>query len=197
MYLKIFIKTNISLYNNLWWKIIIYSFSYSHWLLLRNNYKSQKVTSVDVISRLAAAQNSEETPFNYLLLFLLQKPRHIFCHCSPELRRRCWSSAMTSVAVAVNGAVGGEGGKGSRLAVRWALENLVPKADRVVLVHVMPKITSIPTPCAFSFVPLFSLLFLVDRVSVWKSITWCISSTAICSKTPKFYCLCFVDNQTF
>lgn len=53
---------------------------------------------------------------------------------------------MTSVAVAVNGAVGGEGGKGSRLAVRWALENLVPKADRVVLVHVMPKITSIPTP---------------------------------------------------
>ncbi|XP_061995493.1 U-box domain-containing protein 34 isoform X1 [Rosa rugosa] len=49
---------------------------------------------------------------------------------------------MTSVAVAVNGG----DGNGSRRAVRWAVENLMPTAGRFVLVHVMPRITSIPTP---------------------------------------------------
>ncbi|KAK9948014.1 hypothetical protein M0R45_003605 [Rubus argutus] len=49
---------------------------------------------------------------------------------------------MTSVAVAVNGG----DGNGSRRAVKWAAENLMPRADRFVLVHVMPRITSIPTP---------------------------------------------------
>lgn len=53
---------------------------------------------------------------------------------------------MTSVAVAVNGVRGGKGGGASRRAVRWAVENLLPTADRFILVHVMPKITSIPTP---------------------------------------------------
>ncbi|XP_062091076.1 U-box domain-containing protein 34 [Humulus lupulus] len=48
--------------------------------------------------------------------------------------------AMTSVAVAVHG------GSSSQRAVSWAMENLMPQADRFVLVHVMPKITSIPTP---------------------------------------------------
>ncbi|KAL6226725.1 hypothetical protein ACLB2K_000686 [Fragaria x ananassa] len=49
---------------------------------------------------------------------------------------------MTSVAVAVNGG----DGNGSRRAVKWAVKNLMPTADRFVLVHVMPRITSIPTP---------------------------------------------------
>ncbi|XP_041005583.1 U-box domain-containing protein 34-like [Juglans microcarpa x Juglans regia] len=53
---------------------------------------------------------------------------------------------MTSVAVAVNGGSGGGRGRGSRRAVRWAVKNLMPRADRFVLVHVMPKITAIPTP---------------------------------------------------
>ncbi|KAE8651489.1 U-box domain-containing protein 34 [Cucumis sativus] len=57
-----------------------------------------------------------------------------------------FSKAMTSVAIAVNGVRGGKGGGGSRRAVRWAVENLLPTADRFILVHVMPKITSIPTP---------------------------------------------------
>jgi hypothetical protein len=61
---------------------------------------------------------------------------------------------MTSVAVAVNG---GGGGKESRRAVLWAVENLMPEADRFILVHVMPKITSIPTPSTFSFFFSFSL----------------------------------------
>ncbi|XP_010467886.1 PREDICTED: U-box domain-containing protein 34-like [Camelina sativa] len=51
------------------------------------------------------------------------------------------------VAVAVKGLIGDKfGGAGSRRAVRWALDNLSPKADRFVLVHVIPTITSIPTP---------------------------------------------------
>lgn len=54
---------------------------------------------------------------------------------------------MTSVAVAVKGG----GSSGSRRAVNWAVENLMPKADRFVLVHVIPKITSIPTPCIYMF----------------------------------------------
>lgn len=59
------------------------------------------------------------------------------------------SKAMTSVAVAVNGVRGGKGGGASRRAVRWAVENLLPTADRFILVHVMPKITSIPTPSMY------------------------------------------------
>ncbi|XP_054820746.1 U-box domain-containing protein 34 [Prosopis cineraria] len=51
---------------------------------------------------------------------------------------------MRSVAVAVNG--GSSAGRGSRRAVQWALENLMPQADKFILVHVMPIITSIPTP---------------------------------------------------
>ena len=83
---------------------------------------------------------------------------------------------MTTVAVAVNGVAGGDGGRGSRRAVRWAVENLMPTADRFVLVHVMAKITSIPTPCMFLhfflyfyflFFPFLSALF-DSRESVVK-----------------------------
>lgn len=56
-------------------------------------------------------------------------------------------AAMTSVAVAVHGGSRGGGGNDSRRAVKWAVENLWPRADRFVLVHVVPKISSIPTPC--------------------------------------------------
>ncbi|XP_050218840.1 U-box domain-containing protein 34 isoform X2 [Mercurialis annua] len=52
---------------------------------------------------------------------------------------------MTSVAVAVNGG-DGVGGKGSRRAVRWAVDNLLPNANRLILVHVIPAITFLPTP---------------------------------------------------
>uniref|UniRef100_A0A2P2MWR9 RING-type E3 ubiquitin transferase n=1 Tax=Rhizophora mucronata TaxID=61149 RepID=A0A2P2MWR9_RHIMU len=52
---------------------------------------------------------------------------------------------MVSVAVAVNTGAG-VAGRGSKRAVRWAVKNLLPKADRFILVHVMPTITSIPTP---------------------------------------------------
>ncbi|GER36020.1 U-box domain-containing protein kinase family protein [Striga asiatica] len=51
--------------------------------------------------------------------------------------------AVETVAVAVKSA----DGRGSRRAVRWAVENLIDKVDRLVLVHVMPVITSVPTPC--------------------------------------------------
>ncbi|XP_074280740.1 U-box domain-containing protein 34-like [Silene latifolia] len=55
------------------------------------------------------------------------------------------TTATTIVAVAVN--AGGQGrGNGSKRAVRWAIENLLPRADRFVLVHVMSIITHIPTP---------------------------------------------------
>ncbi|XP_058213614.1 U-box domain-containing protein 34-like [Rhododendron vialii] len=53
--------------------------------------------------------------------------------------------AKTTVAVAVKGNGGGRGGNGSCRAVRWAVENLMPKADRFVLIHVVPRITSVPT----------------------------------------------------
>ncbi|XP_074368378.1 U-box domain-containing protein 34-like [Apium graveolens] len=58
------------------------------------------------------------------------------------------SSSMTSssVAVAVNGRPGGSGGKDSLRAVKWAVENLMPKALHFVLIHVVPTITSIPSP---------------------------------------------------
>ncbi|XP_010526382.1 PREDICTED: U-box domain-containing protein 34 [Tarenaya hassleriana] len=38
------------------------------------------------------------------------------------------------------------GGGGSRRAVKWAADNLLAKSQRFVLVHVIPTITSIPTP---------------------------------------------------
>lgn len=51
------------------------------------------------------------------------------------------------VAVAVKGMIGDKlGGGGSRRAVRWAVDNLLPKADRFVIIHVIPSITTIPTP---------------------------------------------------
>ncbi|GAB4837986.1 hypothetical protein Ancab_027513 [Ancistrocladus abbreviatus] len=53
---------------------------------------------------------------------------------------------MTTVAVAVTG-VGSGRGNGSKRAVRWALANLLPQShDRLILVHVIPSITHIPTP---------------------------------------------------
>ena len=59
-------------------------------------------------------------------------------------------AVMTSVAVAVNGGPGSRG-SGSRRAVRWAVENLSADADPLILIHVMPAITSIPTPCTSLF----------------------------------------------
>lgn len=52
------------------------------------------------------------------------------------------STSMTSVGVAVNGGPG----NGSLRAVKWAVENLMPKAHHFVLIHVVPTITSIPSP---------------------------------------------------
>ncbi|KZV21602.1 U-box domain-containing protein 34 [Dorcoceras hygrometricum] len=47
-----------------------------------------------------------------------------------------------TVAVAVKRAEG----RGSRRAIRWAVQNLMTKDDCLLLVHVMPTITSVPTP---------------------------------------------------
>ncbi|PIN26980.1 Serine/threonine protein kinase [Handroanthus impetiginosus] len=52
------------------------------------------------------------------------------------------SPEMATVAVAVKSAKG----SGSQRAVQWAVENLMHKADRLVLVHVMPKVNCVPTP---------------------------------------------------
>ncbi|KAM7275786.1 hypothetical protein ACFE04_017652 [Oxalis oulophora] len=52
-----------------------------------------------------------------------------------------------SVAVAVNGRLGGEVGSGSRRALRWAVEKFSTVDDRFILVHVMPRVTCVPTPC--------------------------------------------------
>ncbi|KAL2229117.1 UNVERIFIED_CONTAM: U-box domain-containing protein 34 [Sesamum indicum] len=49
---------------------------------------------------------------------------------------------MATVSVAVKSAEG----RGSQRAVRWAVENLMQSAVRLVLVHVMAPITSVPTP---------------------------------------------------
>lgn len=49
---------------------------------------------------------------------------------------------MATVAVAVKSSEG----RGSKRAVRWAVENLMHKADRLVLVRVMPTVASVPTP---------------------------------------------------
>ncbi|CAH2069674.1 unnamed protein product [Thlaspi arvense] len=55
--------------------------------------------------------------------------------------------AYSSVSVAVKGSVGDAvGGAASRRALRWAVETLLPRIDRLVLVHVMPTLTSIPSP---------------------------------------------------
>ncbi|KAL9149732.1 hypothetical protein ABFS82_12G124800 [Erythranthe guttata] len=51
-------------------------------------------------------------------------------------------TANVVVAVAVKSAEG----RGTQRAVRWAVDNLLHKADRLVLVHVMRAITSVPTP---------------------------------------------------
>lgn len=48
---------------------------------------------------------------------------------------------MATVAVAVKSA----DGRGSRRAVRWAIENLMHKADRLVLVRVMPTQCKLPS----------------------------------------------------
>ncbi|KAK7329670.1 hypothetical protein VNO77_23844 [Canavalia gladiata] len=53
------------------------------------------------------------------------------------------TSSPRSVAVAVSGGSGAA--KGSRRAVQWAMDNLVPQADRFILVHVIPTITLIAT----------------------------------------------------
>lgn len=53
------------------------------------------------------------------------------------------AAAMVNVAVAVKSAEG----RGSQRAVRWAIEKLLPKAHRFFLIHVMPTVTAIPTPC--------------------------------------------------
>ncbi|KAL0785064.1 hypothetical protein Bca101_001309 [Brassica carinata] len=55
--------------------------------------------------------------------------------------------AYSMVAVAVKGSVGDAvGGAASRRALRWTVENLLPNVDRLVLVHVMPTVTTIPSP---------------------------------------------------
>lgn len=53
---------------------------------------------------------------------------------------------MATVVVAVKNAEG----KGSQRAVRWAVENLMHTADRLLLVRVMPTVACIPTPCTFA-----------------------------------------------
>ncbi|KAK2358642.1 U-box domain-containing protein kinase family protein [Trifolium repens] len=60
-------------------------------------------------------------------------------------------STPRSVAVAVSGGSGAA--KGSRRALQWAMENVVPQADRLILVHVIPRITSIPSP-AGGYIPI-------------------------------------------
>nr|XP_009779495.1 PREDICTED: U-box domain-containing protein 34-like isoform X2 [Nicotiana sylvestris]XP_009779496.1 PREDICTED: U-box domain-containing protein 34-like isoform X2 [Nicotiana sylvestris] len=50
--------------------------------------------------------------------------------------------STVTVAVAVKSAEG----KGTQRAVKWAVEKLLAKAHRFVFIHVMPTITTIPTP---------------------------------------------------
>ncbi|OVA04468.1 Protein kinase domain [Macleaya cordata] len=59
--------------------------------------------------------------------------------CSDD--RSIASSTSTVVAVAVRGS-----SRSSRRAFRWAVDNLMTHGDRFVLIHVIPPITSIPTP---------------------------------------------------
>jgi hypothetical protein len=51
-------------------------------------------------------------------------------------------SGPPQVAVAVRG-----DGRGTRRAAHWAAINLPPTAGRVVLVHVIPLLAFVPTPC--------------------------------------------------
>ncbi|KAI0524266.1 hypothetical protein KFK09_003632 [Dendrobium nobile] len=60
--------------------------------------------------------------------------------------------AEATVAVAVC-----DGGR-SRRAVRWAARNLIPHAYRVLLLHVIPTVSFIPSPCKLSFL-LYRFLF--------------------------------------
>ncbi|CAI8611030.1 unnamed protein product [Vicia faba] len=60
-------------------------------------------------------------------------------------------SSPRSVAVAVSGGSGAA--KGSRRALLWAMKNVVPQADRLILVHVIPRITSILSP-AGEYIPI-------------------------------------------
>ncbi|GAB2218099.1 hypothetical protein Droror1_Dr00001317 [Drosera rotundifolia] len=53
---------------------------------------------------------------------------------------------MLTAAVAVSGRGDGDGSGSSKRAVRWAAEKLSPRPDRLLLVHVRPPITHIPTP---------------------------------------------------
>lgn len=64
------------------------------------------------------------------------------------------SPAPAPVNVTVAVAVKSVEGNGSQRAVKWAVEKLLPKANRFVLVHVMPTITTIPTPCKISCIML-------------------------------------------
>ncbi|CAM8887176.1 unnamed protein product [Rhodiola kirilowii] len=72
------------------------------------------------------------------------------------------------VAISVCGAEGGVGGRGSHRAVKWAVENLLPQAQKFILVHVVPPITRIPTPSGNS-IPMDELdsqvvkMYLQDR----------------------------------
>uniref|UniRef100_A0A7N0UWF5 Serine/threonine-protein kinase n=1 Tax=Kalanchoe fedtschenkoi TaxID=63787 RepID=A0A7N0UWF5_KALFE len=73
-----------------------------------------------------------------------------------------------SVAVAV--CSGPDGGRGSHRAVKWAVENLnlLPEPHKFILLHVMPPVTSIPTPSGNS-IPIHELdphvvkMYLQDR----------------------------------
>lgn len=67
-------------------------------------------------------------------------------------------AAMTTVAVAVKSSRG----KGSRRAVRWAVEKLMWKADNIVLLHVMPTVTAIPTPCMCTLVSCIPFLLILE-----------------------------------
>jgi hypothetical protein len=49
------------------------------------------------------------------------------------------------VAVAVRG-----DGRGSRRAARWAAATMVPAGGRLALVHVIPPVSFVPSPCKYS-----------------------------------------------
>ena len=82
----------------------------------------------------------------------------------------CAPPEITAVAVAVKGRGDCLGGNGSRRAVRWAAENLMPSADRFVLIHVIPAITSIPTPCnrlLLSYYVKYVYIFVLMHMNVY------------------------------
>jgi hypothetical protein len=53
---------------------------------------------------------------------------------------------QVQVAVAVRG-----DGRASRRAARWAAASLVPAGGRVALVHVIPPVSFVPSPCKDHF----------------------------------------------